>query len=283
MGLVLNKTRFYLDFERFVFVIQCRMRAAFDRVKKRLLLASTNLLLINSSDGPATKEGVCNIQETQDGNRHVTVVKVETEPVYNDLDPPSSAPSSEEENTYLDIDIGKETQEEEEDCFNYCTEKIALPYQQNESSFIETRPSLTPDEILLLYARIDKSKKTKNQRTTGETEANQSQADKGMDESFDAPKTHRKDQSFVCKIRDFHPKKVNNDLQLANKTVVDVSLNEFFIEHSRIRCKENNTTYVLESRPLPALPRAHEESSPDRDEENDSLKHIYATLPMKKF
>ena len=245
------------------------MRAAFDRVKKRLLLASTNLLLINSSDGPATKEGVCNIQETQDGNRHVTVVKVETEPVYNDLDPPSSAPSSEEENTYLDIDIGKETQEEEEDCFNYCTEKIALPYQQNESSFIETRPSLTPDEILLLYARIDKSKKTKNQRTTGE--------------SFDAPKTQRKDQSFVCKIRDFHPKKVNNDLQLANKTVVDVSLNEFFIEHSRIRCKENNTTYVLESRPLPALPRAHEESSPDRDEENDSLKHIYATLPMKKF
>lgn len=287
------------------------MRAAFDRVKKRLLLASANLLLINNSD-TSTKEGVCNIPEngTEDVNsRRQVTVKVETEPVYNELDnapirepeflvlSSASQLSSEEESTYLDIDIDKEANMEE-DPFKYCTEKISLPCDlyHNESSFVESRPSLTPDEILLLYARIDKTKKTKNRNTAKYCKAEPDSLDiettsgdernNGFDSfvNIDDTQKSRLDKSLVCKIRDFHPKKVN-DLQSA-KTVVDVSLNEFFIEHSRIRCKEKSATYILEGRPLPALPRTQEENgtTPDRDDESDrsDSQHIYATLPMNK-
>lgn len=289
------------------------MRTAFDRMKKRLLLASSNLLINNSS----TKEGVCNNldnrmgTEDQRSSRRQVTVKIESEPVYNDLDgsyvgqpdfyvtSSTSGPSSEEESTYLDIDIGKNANGLRDHSFRYCSDKSSLPTDdsyQNESSFIEsTRPSLTPDEILLLYAKVDKTKKTRNRALANdygmqaesilygeETARGLPRYNGGLDRFVhQVDSNHLEKSTSSSKIRDFHPRKVN-DLQLP-KAVVEVTLNEFFVEHSRIRCQEKNTTYILESRPLPALPSAPQqnETTPERDEEMDS-QHIYATLPMNK-
>jgi len=283
------------------------MRTAFEKAKKRLLVASTNLLLINTSDS-STKEGVCNTdhESGERNKKHQVVVKLETEPVYNELDDPLQKPnfhvqsspsplSSEEESTYLDIDIDKDVKG---DSFKYCSENFSLQCDsyQNESSFIDSRPSLTPDEILLLYAKVDKSKKRKNRIYSNDYMAEPPSLDsngkvachKGIEneahEIDDTQKGHL-NKSF-SKFRDFHPKKVN-DLQLP-KTVVDVSLNEFFIEHSRIRYKETSKTHFQEGRPLPALPireakrkSQENESSPDHNEETNS-QNIYATLPLPK-
>lgn len=286
------------------------MRTAFEKAKKRFLLASTNLLLINTSDS-STKEGVCNTNnESEGGNRkHQVVVKLESEPVYNELNDSFQKPdfhlqssptplSSEEESTYLDIDIDKDVKTEN-DSFKYCAENFSLQCDsyQNESSFIDSRPSLTPDEILLLYAKVDKSKKTKNRiysnkiPETASIDSNcKVERNNGIEnfahEIDDAQKCHL--QKSLSKFRDFHPKKVN-DLQLP-KTVVDVSLNEFYIEHSRIRYKEKNTvTHFQEGRPLPALPSREEkhksqenENISEHNEEITDSQNIYATLPSYK-
>jgi hypothetical protein len=286
------------------------MRTAFEKAKKRFLVASTNLLLINTSDS-STKEGVSNAdhESGERNKKHQVVAKLESEPVYNELDDPLRKPnfhvksspstlSSEEESTYLDIDIDKDVKPER-DSFQFCSENFSLQCDsyQNESSFIDsTRPSLTPDEILLLYAKVDKSKKKKNRiysngittepptlESNGKVECNEG-IENVAHEIDDSQKGHL-NKSF-SKFRDFHPKKVN-DLQMP-KTVVDVSLNEYFIEHSRIRYKETSKTHFQEGRPLPALPireakrkSQENESTPDHNEETNS-QNIYATLPLPK-
>jgi hypothetical protein len=287
------------------------MRTAFEKAKKRFLLASSNLLLITSDS--STKESVCNTDTgSEHGNRkHQVVVKLESEPVYElgdsfekpdyHLQSSPSSLSSEEENTYLDIDIDKDVKTEINPFNKCCSENFSLqcndPYQ-NESSFIDSRPSLTPDEILLLYAKVDRSKKTKNRIYTNDYMPDPASLDSNPKatiqehngiENFsheidDARKCHA--HKSLSKFRDFHPKKVN-DLQLP-KTVVEVSLNEYFIEHSRICCKEKNPTHFQEGRPLPALPSQEEkrrsqetENIPDHNEEIDS-QNIYATLPLPK-
>ncbi len=281
------------------------MRTAFEKAKKRFLVASTNLLLINTSDS-STKGVVCNTdhESGERNKKHQVVVKLESEPVYNELDDPLRKPnfhvqpspstlSSEEESTYLDIDIDKDVKPER-DSFKFCS--LQCDSYQNESSFIDSRPSLTPDEILLLYAKVDKSKKKKNRiysndytaeppslESNGKVECNDG-IENVAHEIDDSQKGHL-NKSF-SKFRDFHPKKVN-DLQMP-KTVVDVSLNEFFIEHSRICYKETSKAHFQEGRPLPALPireakrkSQENENTPDHNEETNS-QNIYATLPLPK-
>lgn len=274
------------------------MRTTFEKAKERFLQATSNLLLIHTSDSSA-KESVCKTSGHGSGKRQI-VVKAECEPVYNDLDDSfaqepehfhanasSSSLSSEQESTYLDIDLDKYINAENAPLENYM-EKSILPYgsYQSESSFTETKPSLTPDEIVLLYAKIDKTKKTKNRISGNDGEPDSVSPDSRAHNANElAPSRVNKS---ITKFQDFHPKKVN-ELQLP-KSVVDVSLNEFLTGHSRIHGKEKHATACgLEGRPLPALPRQKgKDTSAIANEvitylndESDS-QNIYATLPLTK-
>lgn len=260
-------------------------------------MASTNLLLNNSA--PLSKDCDCKTLENEMEDRNVhrrTTEKVDTEPVvvefnssigtrHQDLTVQQINIDQEEESAYFDIHFENDASEGNQSV-HYFSENNHQLYSpsENESSFIEARPSLTQEEILLLYAKVDKTKKIKYRNSVGnpvpdetnETSIEDSSkrhiATEGHGGSFSRSTAHR--------IQDFHPKKVN-ELHLP-KTVVEVTLNEYFIEHSRIRCQEKNTTYVIEDRPLPALPKTlpKNENSPDQDEETES--HIYATLPSNK-
>lgn len=279
----------------------CRMRTTFEKARKRFLQVSSNLLLIHTS-GSSAKEAVCKTAGNGSAKRQ-TVVKAECEPVYNELDDSfarepddsharasSSSLSSEQESTYLDIDLDKDV-EEGNDSLQHCTEKSMLPYgsHQSESSFTESKPSLTADEIVLLYAKIDKTKKTKNRVCGNDGESGPVSLDSttckaDIDNELQPGRVNKS----LSKFGDFHPKKVN-ELQLP-KSVVNVSLNEFVAEHSRIHCKEKNTTACgLECRPLPALPSQMgkhtsakiNEAMMEHNDESDS-QNIYATLPLNK-
>jgi hypothetical protein len=97
-------------------------------------VASANLLLINTSDS-STKEGVSNAdhESGERNKKHKVVGKLESEPVYNELDDPLRKPnfhvqsspstlSSEEESTYLDIDIEKDVKPER-DSFQFSSSR----------------------------------------------------------------------------------------------------------------------------------------------------------------
>lgn len=284
------------------------MRAAFDRVKTRLLLVSTNLWLQTDS---TTKDGVRNLAGNKSRDKDCftemqVTVKMETEPIYNNLDnstctsfreahflmpSPSCPQNSEEESTYLDIDLGN---------VGTSLEKSTVPlndFFQNVSVIPETKATLTPDEIVLLYAKIDKTKKKKNQVVAnhrmpldtlskngevigemGRNSVNERIINRVI-ENNGKYVSSTQDKISSLKFGDLHPKKVN-DLQLP-KTVVDVSLNELSIEHSHICNKDKHTIKALESRPLPALPRTRADKEIFQKRE-DSGNHIYATLPHNK-
>ncbi|XP_057374647.1 uncharacterized protein LOC130695517 isoform X2 [Daphnia carinata] len=279
----------------------CRMRTTFEKARKRFLQASSNLLLIHTS-GSSAKDGVCKTASNGGSEKRQIVVKAECEPVYNELDDSfsrepedchakasSSSLSSEQESTYLDIDLDK-IADEENYSLKHCTEKSILPYvsHQSESSFTESKPSLTPDEIVLLYAKIDKTKKTRNRVCSNDSESNPPSLDSICKADIDNELQAGRVNKSHSKFGDFHPKKVN-ELQLP-KSVVNVSLNEFVAEHSRIHWKDKNTTPCgLECRPLPALPSQMgkatsakiNEAMTDHNDESDS-QNIYATLPLTK-
>jgi hypothetical protein len=110
-------------------------------------VASTNLLLINTSDS-STKEGVSNAdhESGERNKKHQVVAKLGSEPVYNELDDPLRKPnfhvqsspstlSSEEESTYLDIDIDKDVKPER-DSFQFSSSRHihCVVYRQSPES-----------------------------------------------------------------------------------------------------------------------------------------------------
>lgn len=252
------------------------MRSAFDRVKNRCLLASANLVTrISSNKGTPNSYGNKTIEEIA-GSGRPTTVKMEPEPIYNELesfyvrDPQlhvlsttSQIVAFEAETAFLDTGIEKLDIAKKNNSFEFSSDKYHRDnLVHNDSSFIESKPSLTPDEIFLLYAKVDKTKKAKHHIFSSE-----SMQQSTNDETIHDVKRDRNDhpryvypqgidsvqrKSTNCKIRNFHPKKVNN-MQLP-KTVVEVTLDEYLVEHSRICFEEKNLNYALENRPLPALP-----------------------------
>lgn len=221
------------------------MRVAFDEARKRVLSTGVFNQLVKAAES-LTKERYNNAPNTK---QQVTV-KVESEPVYNDVDdrfglgalfpPPLFAPSSpitsEDEGTYLDIDLSK-TNDIEPDSLQ-STSSSHLKATAERVEIEPTKPSLTSEDVLLLYARIDKSKKTKNRQNSTNDENNDKLGQPGLiSDSIitDSPIISR-DRSLPRK-RDYHPRKVND--QDWSMKVVEVSIND---PHEHVR-------------PLPPLPK----------------------------
>lgn len=265
------------------------MRVAFDEVRKRLETTGVVNQIIKAAESltERTKER-CNIRRNAPSAVTVTrqaTVKAEAEPVYNELDdrfglgalfpPPlfSNAPStvpSEEEGTYLDIDLGKNVEMDADSLQSLALSgKRAFGQVEVECP----RPPLTSEEVLLLYARVDKSKKTKNRCQNASGHAANEESDKRgqMSPSLDVctaiaeSPIVSKDRSLPRR-RDYHPRKVN-DLQWPTK-VVEVSINE-------PTSLESIVAVVTEGRPLPPLPRG----SIVVAEEGREGVSVYATLP----
>ena len=178
------------------------MRTHFERAKKRLTTTVSNHLLHapnfgfgGRKDPGMTKEagGLHSSSSLHIEPNHVHQVKIESEPVYTEPASPSapvalpedslSSPcrtgsilSSEEENTYLDIDLNATMTDE-------------LVLEESNPTICPPPPPQTPDEIRRLYARIDKSKKTKNR---------------------------------LAQNKDMHPRKIEADEDLMTVQIVEV-------------------------------------------------------------
>lgn len=277
------------------------MRDAFDDIRKRLLSIAVINQLIKAAES-LTKER-CNVQ--RNGSNVNTLarqvnVKVENEPVYNELDDrfglgalfpaplfttaSASPTTSEEEGTYLDIDLSKNTEMDMDSLqsLTLCVKKSS--FNEIDIEPVCPRPPLTSEEVLLLYAKIDKSKKTKNrcQNTScGTLTATTEDVDK-RDESGRQPSLVddcisiadspiiSKDRSLPRR-RDYHPKKVN-DLQWSRK-IVEVSINE---PHESADF-EFTVPVLTGGRPLPPLP-TFKDSIIVAEESPDGV-NVYATLP----
>lgn len=166
------------------------MRTHFERIKKRLTTTVSNHLL--QAAALARKDpGMANSKEAEFNSEPSLIhqVKIEGEPVYNEPASPAGAPvalpedslsspgrtgsvlSSEEENTYLDIDLNATMTEE-------------LVVEESNPTIIcppPPPPPQTPEEIRRLYARIDKSKKTKNRlQSRGDLHPKKIEADEDL-------------------------------------------------------------------------------------------------------
>ena len=300
------------------------MRSVFDGLKKRVSLTSTNQLI--GADYPPGKGGGCSCGQQLDQKmkkEQAAQVDIEsttdTEPVYNELDQPSgtdrSAPISDrtaplgaeaitsletdfldeddiDEKFYLDIEDSQLASGTQPDSFRMGSNSGDGPADSGDSSFAYTssnNSSLTPDEILQLYARVDKSKKKRNRMAENNQKSIEGNSVANAEDIRSTERHTRRKITHSKKILDdFHPNKVND---LHPRRVVAVSFHEInelnsASRLSRVRdlrwpqhvCgRDRNVTLKAESRPLPPLPPRSQSDDNPSDPVDDV--HIYATLP----